>query len=52
LQKNSKLTRDELADMIGVSPNAIKQHLAKLQKEKKLKRVGGRKAGYWKVLDE
>jgi DNA-binding IscR family transcriptional regulator len=38
--------------MIGVSPNAIKQHLSKLQNDKLLKRVGGRKSGYWEVLDK
>jgi len=51
LKNNKKLTREELANLINISSNAIKQHLAKLQKDKLLKRVGGRKAGYWEVLD-
>ena len=50
LSLNNKLTRDNLAEKIGVSSNSIKQHLANLQKEQKLTRVGGRKDGYWKVL--
>ena len=29
----------------------MKQHLSKLQNDKFLKRVGGRKDGYWEVLD-
>ena len=51
LKEDKKLTRDELADTIGVSSNAIKQHLSNLQNDKLLKRVGGRKGGYWEVLD-
>jgi ATP-dependent DNA helicase RecG len=52
LSSDGKMTREELAESIGVSANAIKQHLANLQTEKKLKRVGGRKDGYWKVIAE
>ena len=51
LREEKKLTRDALAYRIGVSSNAIKQHLSKLQNDKLLKRVGGRKDGYWEVMD-
>ena len=50
LQQDNTMTRDELADAIGVSANAIKQHLANLQKDQLLKREGGRKQGYWMVI--
>ena len=50
LQQDNTMTRDDLADDIGVSANAIKQHLANLQKDQLLKREGGRKQGYWKVI--
>ena len=49
-KQNKKLTRANLAQIIGVSPDAIKQHLSKLQNDKLLKRVGGRKDGYWIIL--
>ncbi len=52
LKENKKLTRDALSEIIGVSSNAIKQHLSKLQNDKLLKRVGGRKDGFWEVLDD
>ena len=52
LTDDNKLTREDLANMIGVSANAIKQHLANLQDANRLKRVGGRKDGYWEVIDE
>ena len=51
LKENSKLTRDVLVEIIIVFSNFIKQHLSKLQNDKLLKRVSGRKDGYWKVLD-
>lgn len=50
LEQDNKMTRDDLAQAIGVSANAIKQHLANLQKDNLLKREGGRKLGYWKVI--
>ncbi len=49
LESNSKMTREDLALHIGVSSEAIKQHLAKLKKEQILERIGGRKDGYWKI---
>ena len=51
LEINDKMTRESLAEKIGVSSSAIKQHIAKLQSEGRLKRVGGRKEGSWKVLN-
>jgi len=50
LKKESSLTREDLANQIGVSSNAIKQHLSKLKEENKIKRVGSTKSGYWEVL--
>ena len=49
---DSKMTREDLANQIGVSANAIKQHLSNLQAEDKLERIGGRKDGYWKVKND
>ena len=49
---DKKSTRESLALAIGVTADAIKIHLSNLQKEKKLKRVGGRKDGYWEVIDD
>ena len=52
LEKNSSLTRDDLSQLVGVSAEAIKQHLSNLKKEGKLERVGSTKSGYWKVLKD
>ena len=52
LQRDNSLTREELAKILKVSANAIKQHLSKLKTENRIKRVGSTKAGYWEVLDD
>ena len=52
LSEDNKLTREGLAKEIGVSANAVKIHLSNLQKEDKLRRIGGRKDGYWEVTDD
>jgi len=50
--ENKYITRDELASKIGVSTNAIKQHLANLKKENKIKRIGSTKSGHWEIINE
>jgi len=50
LSQNQTMTRETLAKEIGVSSDTIKLHIANLQKEGRLKRIGGRKNGQWKVL--
>lgn len=47
-----KAVNDDLSKLIGVSAEAIKQHLSNLKKEGKLKRVGSTKSGYWEVINE
>lgn len=49
LQENAKFTREDLASIIGVSPEAIKKHITNLKKEGKLKRVGSTKSGHWEI---
>ena len=51
IKKNSGFSRNEIAEAIGdITPDGIKYHLSSLQKKRLLKRIGGRKEGYWKVL--
>lgn len=51
LQEDGRLTREELAQKVNVSSNAVKQHLANLKKENIIRRVGSTKFGYWEVLN-
>lgn len=51
IKENSGFSRNEIAKALGnISPDGVKYHLSSLQKKGTLKRVGGRKEGYWEVL--
>jgi ATP-dependent DNA helicase RecG len=53
LSENAKLTIPELARKMGISARKISQELKSLQEDfQVLKREGGRKNGYWVVLNE
>jgi predicted HTH transcriptional regulator len=52
LKRDSFLTREELAKLLVVSVNAIKQQLIKFKLSNEIKRVGSRKVWYWKILDD
>lgn len=49
MKENPKISVDELANTIGVSPRTIKSVIAVLIKENKIKRVNGKRYGYWEV---
>ncbi len=38
--------------ILNKGDGTIKAHLSALQKEGRLKRLGGRKLGHWEVIDE
>ena len=44
------MTRSELALQLSKSENTIKEHLAKLKVEGRLKRIGSDRSGYWMVV--
>ena len=50
IKTNSKIGVDELANRIGVSPRTIKSVIALLVKENKIKRINGKRYGYWEIL--
>ncbi|UII32779.1 helix-turn-helix domain-containing protein [Fulvivirga ulvae] len=47
IEGNPSITREALADAIGITVKGIDYHLAAMQKEGALKREGSRKAGIW-----
>ena len=49
--ENKDITREELANKLNISVNGVKQHILKLKKENILKRIGGRKIGYWEIAE-
>lgn len=43
------ITRDELAALLGITPNGVKCHLDNLKKKGVIKRIGGRREGVWEI---
>lgn len=50
MKTNPKISIDEIANRIGVSTRTIKSIIAALVQENKIKRVNGKRYGYWEVL--
>lgn len=51
IRENPALSYDELADRLHKGRSTIYRSIIKMRKEKKLKRVGSKKSGSWKVMD-
>jgi ATP-dependent DNA helicase RecG len=49
LIENPRITRNEIAQLLGKSPNTIKDHLAALKSENRVERIGSDRDGYWRV---
>lgn len=53
LKEHPQMTRKELAENIpNITENGIKYNLARLQELGVLNRIGGRKLGYWALVDK
>ena len=52
LTENRYMTMPQLAETLEVSLNTIKTTVKKLIEEKKLKRIGYKRNGYWRVITE
>ena len=50
LATNPRTTQEELARMLGLSTRGIEYAIGILKKSKRLRKVGGKKLGYWEVL--
>lgn len=50
MRRNPKVTREELVKQLRVTMGGINWQIAKLRKDKMIRRVGGRKFGSWEVL--
>ena len=52
IQENPNITRDELAEILGITPDGVKYHFYKLKKKGILIRIGGKKGGYWRIIKD
>lgn len=49
---NPRITRNELAVVLGLTPDGIKYHLQKMTKEGAIVHKGSTRNGYWEILDK
>ncbi len=49
--ENPYISMQEMADKLNVNIKTIKRDIEQLKEKGKLKRLGGRKTGYWEVYD-
>ncbi|MEG0806867.1 MAG: winged helix-turn-helix domain-containing protein [Alistipes sp.] len=49
IRKSPKITRVELAAMIGITPDGIKYHLQRLTKAGVIRHIGATRSGEWVI---
>jgi len=52
IRKRPFTTREQLAKVIGITPDGIKKQLDKMKKAKRIKHVGPTKGGHWEIITE
>lgn len=51
LHNNPKITRNELASILGITPDGVKYHLQKMTTDGIIIRYGSTRGGYWAIID-
>ncbi len=49
IQENPKISRNELAKKLGISPETVKEYLEKLKSKRAIRRIGKTSSGHWEV---
>ena len=52
IRKHPFTTRQQLAEIIGITPDGIKKQLDKLKKAGIIRHVGATKKGHWEIIEE
>lgn len=52
ISQNPHISAAQIAESIGLSPRQVQKYMKRLQDLDKIVRVGGRKTGEWKIIDE
>ncbi len=52
ISENSKITKKEMSEVIGISTTAIDKNIDKLKSLGVLKRIGPDKGGYWEIVKD
>ena len=51
LKTNPRATLDQVANVVGLSVRGIEQAIKRLKKAKRIRKVGGKRFGYWEVVE-
>ena len=52
VSQNPQISAIQMSESIGFSPRQVQKYLRRLQELGKIARIGGRKMGEWKIIDE
>ncbi len=52
ISQNPQISAVQMGESMGLSPRQVQKYLRRLQELGKIARVGGRKMGEWKIIDE
>lgn len=52
ISENPRITTRELVDIIGIHERNVARNIKTLQERGLLRRIGGRKEGYWQVVTQ
>ena len=52
ISQNPHISAAQIAESIGLSARQVQKYMKRLQDLKKIARIGGRKTGEWKIIDE
>lgn len=52
ISQNPQISAAQMADCMGLSARQVQKYLKRLQESGKITRIGGRKMGEWKIIDE
>lgn len=52
IQGNPHIIQSELAELLGIHRVSVAENTSKLQKMGVLKRVGGKRNGYWEIVEK
>ena len=52
ISENPRITTRELVDIIGIHERNVARNIKTLQERGFLRRIGGRKEGYWQVVTQ
>ena len=52
ISQNPQISAAQMAESMGLSARQVQKYLKRLQESGKITRIGGRKMGEWKIIDD